>query len=279
MTTDVRTRKSRSAWMEPSVAQLPETETLAAALASVVGAKRRSSVTIVNRQPIVPFMTFPAEIVTCRLARGNELKLFCKYEAGRNHNAYGHRGGVAYEAEVHRRVLQPMRTTTPKYFGAWKDPVTADTWLVLAYLEDGRLLRDVHLDLSAELQPTEMGLAARWIGKFHAATAKKLANQALAFLNRYDAGYYLGWARRSCELAGKLHQKFPWLARLCQRAEEILTALFAAPPTVIHGEYYQNNILIRERIVCPSDWESAAIAAGEIDLAALTEGSWAADIV
>jgi len=122
-------------------------------------------------------------------------------------------------------------------------------------------------------------LAARWIGKFHAAIMKKPAKQGLAFLNHYDASYYLGWARRTCQFAGELHRQFPWLARLCQRAEEVLAPLSAAPPTVIHGEYYQNNILIRERIVYPSDWESAAIAPGEIDLAALTEGSWAAEIV
>jgi thiamine kinase-like enzyme len=46
---------------------------------------------------------------------------------------------------------------------------------------------------------------------------------------------------------------------------------------VIHGEYYPaKNILYAAGIVCPVDWESAAIAAGEIDLAALTEG-WSAD--
>src|SRR5213075_579571 len=146
--TVVRTRKSRNARIERLLDQLPETETLATALNSVFGDKQRGSMTIVNRQPMVPFMTFPIEIVTCRLARGNEAKLFCKYEAGRNHNAYGHRGGLAYEPEVHRRVLQPLRTTSPRYFGAWKDPVTGDTCLVLEFLENSRLLRDVHLDLS-----------------------------------------------------------------------------------------------------------------------------------
>ncbi len=45
-----------------------------------------------------------------------------------------------------------------------------------------------------------------------------------------------------------------------------------AAPTVIHGEYYPLNILVRRGVIYPIDWESAAVAAGEIDLASLTEG-------
>ena len=41
--------------------------------------------------------------------------------------------------------------------------------------------------------------------------------------------------------------------------------------TVIHGEYYPDNVLVRETVVHPVDWQTAAVAAGEIDLAALTE--------
>ena len=47
--------------------------------------------------------------------------------------------------------------------------------------------------------------------------------------------------------------------------------MLASPRTIIHGEYYTNNALIRNRLIYPVDWESAAIAAGEIDLAALAE--------
>ena len=51
-----------------------------------------------------------------------------------------------------------------------------------------------------------------------------------------------------------------------------------APPTVIHGEYYPQNILYRDGKIHPIDWESTAIAAGEIDLASLIEG-WTEEIV
>ena len=55
-------------------------------------------------------------------------------------------------------------------------------------------------------------------------------------------------------------------------------ALLLAPPvTIIHGEFYQKNVLLRDGTIYPVDWQSAAIASGEIDLAALVE-RWPAAI-
>ena len=47
---------------------------------------------------------------------------------------------------------------------------------------------------------------------------------------------------------------------------------------MIHGEYYPHNILVTSGRIYPIDWESVAIAAGEIDLAALTE-DWSPELV
>jgi thiamine kinase-like enzyme len=48
------------------------------------------------------------------------------------------------------------------------------------------------------------------------------------------------------------------------------TLLVPNKRTVIHGEYYPKNILYQKGVVRPVDWQTAAIAAGEIDLASLT---------
>ena len=45
-----------------------------------------------------------------------------------------------------------------------------------------------------------------------------------------------------------------------------------AREAIIHGEYYPSNIQLRDTVVRPVDWESAAVAMGEIDLATLTDG-------
>ena len=44
--------------------------------------------------------TFPNEIVTCQLPDRRKRRVFIKYEAGRGHHSFGHRGGVTYEANT-----------------------------------------------------------------------------------------------------------------------------------------------------------------------------------
>ena len=113
----------------------------------------------------------------------------------------------------------------------------------------------------------------------YAAHQGHVNDDSLTFLKRYDVEYYRGWARRTCEFARPLHGRFPWLARLC-KSDDWFASLLAEPPTVIHGEFYAKTVLVRNQSVFMVDWESAAIAAGEIDLAALTEGKhWPAAIV
>ncbi len=236
------------------------------------------AVSLLERTPIIPSMTFPAEIVTCRAAAAR-LRLFCKHQAGRDHNCFGHRGGLGYEAEVYRRLLQSLPISSPKFYGAYRDATTGEFCLVLGYLEGGILLRDLHLDLEAKPQPTAMGLAARWIGRFHALGEAWLKENHADFLNRHDPDYYAGWARRTGRFSKPLARRFPWLRDLCARATQLLEPLLTAPPAIIHGEFYENNIVVCGRRIFPTDWESAAIAAGEIDLASLTEGKWAPEMV
>src|SRR5207249_5651990 len=58
----------------------------------------------------------------------------------------------------------------------------------------------------------------------------------------------------------------------------LVPRLLAAPKTVIHGEYFGLNIIYRNGICGTTDWQSAAIAPGEIDLASVTH-SWPPEIV
>jgi thiamine kinase-like enzyme len=157
-------------------------------------------------------------------------------------------------------------------YGTHVDPATGATWLILDYLDGG-------VRVTRTTEPGAMEASVDWIGRFHAVNEASLARAAMPFLNRYDAGYYLGWARRTGRFAGRLRRRFGWLPGLCERFEEAVAHLLAKPPTVIHGEYYPDtNVLIRAGVIYPVDWESAAIAAGEIDLAALSE-KWPADVV
>lgn len=244
--------------------RLPNIQELAVGLTSVLG----SQATILDRQPNTYASTFPSEVVRCQPANGSELRLLCKYGADHSSSLSGrtgHKGGVPYEAAAYRHLLRTSRATTAKFYGAHKDVHSGDTWLILEYLDDSVRLRKMR-EFSAA-----MCLAARWIGRFHRTTEERLSEASMRFLSRYDAEYYLGWARRTSWLTGHLRQRFSWLTPLCGRFEEAVALLLASPQAVIHGEYYPSNVLFRAGTVYPIDWESAAVAAGEVDLATLTE--------
>src|SRR6058998_3666240 len=87
--------------------------------------------------------TFPNEIVTCRLPDGNKRRVFIKYAAGQSHTSFGHRGDIAYEAEVYRRVLKPLRDFRPKCLGTHTDAVTGHTSLFLEYVYGNERLSDI----------------------------------------------------------------------------------------------------------------------------------------
>jgi hypothetical protein len=257
--------------LQPTHSIPPDRETLTATLTSLLieNGFSKGQLTVVHREPTIQG-TFPKEIVTCRLADGREIQLFCKYAAGHNHNAYGHRGGGTHEATVYRELLQPMQASVPALQGVYTDRTTGEFWLILEYLNESVRVKKAS-------DPAAMALAARWIGQFHALNEVRLQESPMPFLNSYDAGYYLGWAQRTWQYAGDLRQRFPWLKPLCERFEDVVATLLSAPPTVVHGEYYPKNILYRDGRIYPVDWESTAIGAGEIDLASLTE-AWPEDI-
>ncbi len=249
---------------------LPRLEALAEGLGAASGA-RGGTVVVLDRMPNEYASSFPSEIVTCRIGDGPELRLVCKYADGSGHSAFGHRGNVAYEGEVYRKVLRPVGTSAPRLHGTHHVPGTGEHWLVIEYIEGATRLE--HTKDAAGSLPR----AARWIGAFHRANERRVNEPALAFLSRYDAAYLRQWAQRTARLSAGLHGRFPWLPTACARFEGVVEVLLGAP-TVIHGEYAPKNILLQGKRVCPVDWESAALAPGEVDLAALCDG-WPAELV
>lgn len=222
--------------------------------------RRDGNVAVVTRSANVYSSTAPSEIVRCRLSDGRELKLLCKYSAP-HANSFGHRRGGPYEAMVYHRILEPLEASAPALHGVRVDPTTQNTWLVLEYV-DG---------FSRGMSRESMFLAAAWAAAFHrAAEALRPYPHELIV---YDRDYYRGWASRTEEFSAGLRKRRPWLVKVCGRFAEHGPDLLGARTTVIHGEYYPHNVLSRHhREIHPVDWESAALGAGEIDLASLTEG-------
>jgi hypothetical protein len=243
---------------------LPDAQTLTAGLTAALGGEGLAGdpVTVLGREPNPYASTFASEIVTCRWPDGTERRLFCKYGAGADRGVHGHKGGVPYEARVYRFLLGPLQAGVPALYGAYTEGGTGRTWLICDYLGGSDLLHR---------EPAALARAARWIARFHSLSAARVRQAPLPFLNTYTTAYYLGWAHRTSCFAEGLRDRFPWLSRLCDHFEEATAVLLAPPLPVIHGEYYPGNILLHGGRIYPVDWESAAVAAGEIDLASLTE--------
>jgi hypothetical protein len=239
---------------------LPDDDTLGHGLASVFGEVPRC-----ERVAHIFASTFPAEILRCSFADGRSVELLCKYTAGKSSDSGGHRGGVAYEAMVYRCLLDPIGCSTPRYFGEHTEPGRGDHWLFVEYLGAA-----VRTDEAADPEAALLA-AARWAGEFQRRAARAVADTSVLRLTEYTAGYYSHWARRAREFGAARTAEYPWLAHLCGRFDEIAGS-FTAPDAVIHGEFTPHNVLVDGGVIRPVDWESAARAIGEIDVAGLLEG-------
>ncbi len=214
------------------------------------------------------------EIVTCRMPDASPRRLFCKYgpavEAGQPRQRFG----VAYEAQVYDQLLGAWQGDVPRLHGALLDDATQTVGLALEYL-DGATPLDQVPEPKAGLMA-----AAVWIARFHRWSETAAVP---SFLHRYDTEFYRVWMQRAGhftrdpEYRVPRHERFPWLPDLCERCQRRLPALLP-PATIIHGAYQADNILVYDGRNVAIDWESAALAAGEIDLASLAWG-WDDDLV
>jgi ATP-binding cassette subfamily B protein/subfamily B ATP-binding cassette protein MsbA len=256
--------KDNSAELKPGLTRLPEDAYLSAGLGELF----RRPVEVTSRERNVYTSTYESEIVECRVADGRELELFCKYghiqTLPLGHSSWGARSGLAYEAAVYEQILERSSLRTATFFGAYRPPWSDELWLVLQYV-------GTHNRVSKQPDPG-MVRAAAWLGGFHREQAARLS-QTNGLLTVYDETYYRSWLERTLEFQP---QRLEWLERLAESFDEVLPLL--SPDAVIHGEYYPRNVLLDDGQVYPVDWESAAIAAGEIDLAMLTE-AWGADVI
>ena len=252
---------------EPPAA-IPDTATLEAELGRLLRAcgAATGDVRIALREGNISRSTVPCEWVTCRDARGTTFPLFCKFGAAEEPAGPNHRLGVAYEGSVHEHVLRHFDVGLPRYYGQFTDAASGAVGIVFARLENIEAL--IHWPDPVDA----LERAALWLARFQAGQDTATNERFAPYLARYDEAYYRTWARRTLEYSRPLHVSYPWLPRLCRGAEEFLGQLATGPLVVLHGECYATNWLVGAERVVPIDWESAALAAGEIDLASVCWG-------
>jgi len=132
-----------------------------------------------------------------------------------------------------------------------------DVWVRVA-----ARVADMHRRLAVALLPGHVGRGpARRDGPSHADRVPLLV---------HDARLFAAWRRRAAAAGAP-----PVVLAAHRRASARLAAL---PPTVLHGELYPSNVLVRTvgfRLdVWPVDWELAGLGPAVLDVAALTAGGW-----
>jgi aminoglycoside phosphotransferase (APT) family kinase protein len=165
----------------------------------------------------------------------------------------------AREIEAYLEVLRPTGMEVPDCYGAVIEPCIDRYWLFLEVI-DGVPLWQVG-DLDA------WDRAARWLAGLHGHGAPDRQGRLI----RYDAAYFRGWLERAVALTpeGSLNG-------IAARWDQVVERLSAWPRTLVHGEFYPSNVLIRHgpASVVPVDWEMAGVGPGVLDVAALVSGGW-----
>lgn len=248
----------------PQVLHRPGDRALERSLAEALG--EPGGIEMTAREPNGYASTFPSEVVTCVTGSGT-VTLLCKYDVPRDRGLRGVPVGVRYESNAYLFAVRPSKLPAPRWFGLRGDGSAGPMWLVLEYLSGA-----FRLDKSPERG--KLARAAAWIGLFHRYHDRAPAPPEC--LNREGRIAFEACARRAADRWPELRDTHPWFHRLARDYAKVFCDLFVRRPTVVHGELYPSNVLVREGLVFPVDWERAAVSAGEIDLAALTEG-WKAD--
>jgi hypothetical protein len=180
------------------------------------------------------------------------------------------------EIAVYRTVLQNADLGTATYYGSVIDDRRRRNWLFLEKLA-GRPLHEFG-DFEIWKQ------AARWLAAFHCRFIQAGGNGLIDShrLVHHDAGLCHRWMQRAKTFLtdsqrASIHERAIW-EQLCECYPRYVNEFLALPRTMLHGEFYASNVIIRDGAeqhrVSPVDWERAAIGPGLVDLAALTSGSW-----
>jgi hypothetical protein len=172
------------------------------------------------------------------------------------------------EPSAYRDLLRPLA------LGPYC-PAAGDDWIVIERVPGVELWQIGELGVWVRV--------AAWVARMHRRLAAAvpagpparrvgLSRAERVPLLVHDAGLFATWRERAAAAGAPAV-----VLAAHRRATERLLSI---PPTLVHGELYPSNILVRTvgfRLdVWPVDWELAGLGPAVLDVAALTAGGWAA---
>lgn len=237
---------------------------------------RRRPIVQIDRRPSPYASSFPVDEVDVRFADGCALRMVVKDLSPDAMPDEARRARPTFlcdprrEIDVYRWILPHAPNGTAVWYGAVASAATRRYWLFLERVS-GLELRHV-----GALSTWEE--AARWAARFHRSFAPGAIARLLptSRLLVYDEAYYRRWLDRARQFAGSRRGTRRIVERILSRYDSIVERLVAMPRTLIHGEFYPCNIVVRSAghqvRICPVDWEMAAFAPALMDLASLATG-------
>ena len=222
--------------------------------------------------------SFRTERLRVSLDGDEPLRVFFK-DLNPDHQMEKARTVREFDLEHGRRELRMyLSLLSPEHFGTlhlyafrW-EPDHGRFWI---FLEDaGRTVLHNTLDLP------HWTATARWAARFHAAT-RDLPEAQTSFLPRYDRPHYRGCVERVEKILPSLDApERELVGRGLDCYVERIAWLEALPRSVIHGQFFGKNVMLREgstaRRIVVIDWETAALGPSTFDLVSLTSGKWTA---
>jgi aminoglycoside phosphotransferase (APT) family kinase protein len=241
-----------------------------------------ASVVRLLRRPWEYATSAPLELITAVTDDGREHDLVLKHLGPRHVTDQVRRAKPSFvvdsrrEIEVYRRLLAPLGIG-PALVGSRIAPETDTCWLLLEHVRGSRLF-----EVGA---PAAWAATAHWLGAFHCRpdTVDQAAVRHAAGLIECQRDSYRIWIDRALQFFGadgpsRSRHDGKALRWLDERYDRVIDHLLSLPSTLIHGEFYPENVIMTGApdswLPCPIDWETASIGPGVLDLAALTAGEW-----
>jgi hypothetical protein len=212
---------------------------------------------------------YASDIITVRLASGDEFKVFLKDFGSYHHPKDSMEERREREIAVYRDLMDDAPLDTARYYGSVSDPAEHRFWLLLEYVE-GVPVR--HLEFERWMAPAE------WLGRMY---GYFLQHRGLwencQVLVRHDASFFQAVAEQALrsitEYSPDLAHR---LAPIVGRYDTAVAVMTRQPQTLVHGTYRPAQIITDDTRqpprICPVDFEKAAIGASMYDLTFFVDG-------
>jgi serine/threonine protein kinase len=234
---------------------------------------RQSAIAAIHSRWSETSSSYETYILTVQLADGGAFEVFLK-----NYGAFvlvkdEMKQRREREVRVYQHLLEDANLGTPRYYGTIWDESQGTFWLLLEYVEGTPVGY-----LESNHYWTAAATAAGWLGQMHGYFTRHAHYLSrLDFLIRHDARFLSAKAEAALDTVSQiLPGSVDRFARIVNRYDQFIEAMVAHPPTLIHGAFRPQNVMVsgesQSTRICAYDWEEAAFGAPLYDLAYLTDG-------